>query len=80
MQPTPAPSVALEGIDSNGKLMFNATAYVPTPRRSYGVRSDVWLVALKELRAAGLPLSNPSTMVLREVPVVPTDKPADKPV
>jgi hypothetical protein len=77
--------VALEGIDSNGKLMFNATAYVPSPRRSYSVRSDVLLVVLKELRAAGLPLSNPSTMVLRDVPmqsiqpphpVVPVEKPA----
>jgi small-conductance mechanosensitive channel len=85
VQPTPAPSVALEGIDSNGKLMFNATAYVPSPRRSYSVRSDVLLVVLKELRAAGLPLSNPSTMVLRDVPmqsiqpthpVVPVEKPA----
>ena len=85
VQPTPAPSVALEGIDSNGKLMFNATAYVSSPRRSYSVRSDVLLVVLKELRAAGLPLSNPSTMVLRDVPmqsiqpthpVVPVEKPA----
>jgi len=83
VQPTPAPSVALEGIDSSGKLMFNATAYVPTPRRSYSVRSDVLLVVLKELRAAGLPLSNPSTMVLRDVPVQPVaqlEPPVEKPV
>jgi potassium efflux system protein len=80
VQPTPAPSVALEGIDSSGKLMFNATAYVPSPRRSYSVRSDVLLVVLKELRAAGLPLSNPSTMVLRDVPVEAVEKPIDRPV
>jgi hypothetical protein len=40
----------------------------------------VLLVVLKELRAAGLPLSNPSTMVLRDVPVEAVEKPIDKPI
>ncbi len=70
VQASPAPSVALDGIDS-GKLVFNATAYVGSPRLSYGVRSDVLFEMLKRLREAKLPLANPATMVLREVaPVV----------
>ena len=70
VQASPAPSVALDGID-NGKLVFNATAYVGSPRMSYGVRSDLLFEVLKRLREAKLPMSNPSTMVLREVqPVV----------
>ncbi|MBC7683217.1 MAG: mechanosensitive ion channel family protein [Ferruginibacter sp.] len=69
VQANPAPSVALDGID-NGKLVFNATAYVGSPRMSYGVRSDVLFEVLKRLREAKLPLSNPSTMVLRDVPLV----------
>ncbi len=73
VQATPAPSVALDGID-NGKLVFNATAYVGSPRLSYSVRSDVLFEILKSLREAKLPLSNPSTMVLREV--VPEPVPA----
>jgi potassium efflux system protein len=62
--PQPAPSVALDGID-NGKLVFNATAYVASPRLVYTVRSDVLLGVLKSLRAAKLPLSNPATMLLQ---------------
>ena len=69
VQATPAPSVALDGID-NGKLVFNGSAYVGSPRMSYGVRSDVLFEVLKRLREANLPMSNPSTMVLREVPPV----------
>ena len=69
VQASPEPSVALDGID-NGKLVFNATAYVGSPRMSYGVRSDVLFEVLKRLREAKLPLSNPATMVLREVPLV----------
>jgi potassium efflux system protein len=67
VQASPLPSVALDGIDG-GKLVFNATAYVGSPRMSYGVRSDVLFEVLKRLREAKLPMSNPSTMVLREVP------------
>ncbi|WP_367846397.1 DUF3772 domain-containing protein [Rhodoferax sp. WC2427] len=70
VQDSPAPSVSLDGID-NGKLVFNATAYVGSPRLSYAVRSDVLFDVLKRLREAKLPLANPATMVLREVvPVV----------
>lgn len=65
VQATPAPSVALDGID-NGKLVFSATAYVGSPRKSYGVRSDVLFEVLKRLREAKLPMSNPSTMLLRQ--------------
>ncbi|SDP80901.1 Small-conductance mechanosensitive channel [Rhodoferax sp. OV413] len=65
VQSAPAPSVALDGID-NGKLVFNATAYVGSPRMAYGVRSDVLFEVLKRLREAKLPMSHPSTMLLRQ--------------
>jgi small-conductance mechanosensitive channel len=67
MQATPAASVALDGID-NGKLVFNATGYVASPRLAYSVRSDVLFEVLKRLREAKLPLANPATMLLREAP------------
>ncbi|WP_219117830.1 DUF3772 domain-containing protein [Janthinobacterium sp. UMAB-56] len=66
----PAPSVQLDGID-NGYLMFNATAYVGSPRLAYGVRSDLLFDLLKRLHAATMPISNPSTMVLSSVPAQP---------
>ena len=80
VQSSPAPSVALDGID-NGKLVFNATAYVASPRLSYGVRSDLLFEVLKRLREAKLPMSLPSTMLLRQDgPVQLLDSPsvADK--
>ena len=73
VQADPAPSVALDGID-NGKLVFNATAYVGSPRMSYGVRSDLLFEILKRLREAKLPMTNPSTMVVREVPLAAEPK------
>ncbi|MDM0000408.1 DUF3772 domain-containing protein [Variovorax sp. J22P240] len=53
---TPAPTVTLEGIEV-GFLIFQAIAYVPSPRLAGGVRSDVLFAILDGLQAAGLPLA-----------------------
>lgn len=60
---TPAPNVQLDGIDSSGNLMFNATAYVASPRASYGVRSALLFEALRRLAEAGIEMSKPPTMI-----------------
>nr|WP_307866831.1 mechanosensitive ion channel domain-containing protein [Variovorax sp. E3] len=59
---TPAPSLTLEGIE-NGLLIFQAIAYVASPRLAGGVRSDLLFVILDELKKASLPLAVP-TMVM----------------
>jgi small-conductance mechanosensitive channel len=64
---TPAPKVFLDGFD-NGNLVFNATGYVVSPRQSYGVKSALLFTVLANLREAGLPMSKPPAMVLRDVP------------
>ncbi len=60
---SPGPSVALDGID-NGRLMFNATGYVSSPRLAYNVRSTLLFEVLQQLREAKLTLSNPPTMLM----------------
>jgi small-conductance mechanosensitive channel len=52
----PAPSVTLEGIEG-GFLIFQAIAYVQSPRAAGGVRSDLLFTMLDGLQAAGLPLA-----------------------
>ena len=61
----PAPTVLLDGVD-NGALVFNATAFVDSPRNAYGVRSAVLFDILQRLQAAGVALAKPPTMVLRD--------------
>jgi potassium efflux system protein len=68
---TPAPKVFLDGFD-NGNLVFNATGYVVSPRQSYGVKSALLFTVLGSLREAGLPMSKPAAMVLRDAPQDPT--------
>lgn len=53
---TPAPSVTLEGVEV-GFLIFQAVAYVQSPRLAGGVRSDVLFEMLEGLRAADLPMA-----------------------
>lgn len=64
---TPSPSVMLEGIEG-GSLQFVATAYVPSARQSYRVRSEVLFDLLARLAAAKLPLSTPQDVVVRGDP------------
>ncbi|CAN7607919.1 DUF3772 domain-containing protein [Variovorax sp. LjRoot130] len=66
---SPAPTVTLEGIE-NGMLIFQAIAYVQSPRLAGGVRSDLLFAILDLLKEAGLPLAVP-TMVMS-----PTEPPA----
>jgi len=65
VMPTPAPSVTLEGIES-GMLVFQAIAYVQSPRLAGGVRSDLLFAILELLKNAGLPMAVP-TMVMSPV-------------
>lgn len=70
----PAPNVQLDGI-IDGQMVFNATASVGSPRQAYAVRSALLFRMLEDLRAAGLPLSRPPGLVLREVPAAPAPEP-----
>ena len=63
----PEPSVQLDGIDSAG-MVFNATAFVDSPRAAYGVRSALLFEVLRRLRAADISLLKPAGLVLREAP------------
>ncbi len=74
---TPAPSLTLEGIE-NGLLIFQAIAYVPSPRLAGGVRSDLLFVILDELKKASLPLAVP-TMVLAATSTAPASEPLATP-
>ncbi len=65
--PTPAPSVSLEGIE-NGMLIFQAIAYVNSPRVAGGVKSDLLFTMLEDFKNAGLPLVAP---VVAAVPPAP---------
>ena len=71
---TPAPTVTLEGIEV-GFLIFQAIAYVASPRLAGGVRSDILFTILDGLQAAGLPLAAypgvPLTPVTPGTPPVP---------
>ncbi|NGM87357.1 mechanosensitive ion channel family protein [Parapusillimonas sp. SGNA-6] len=65
MLPEPAADVMLEGVDASG-LIFVATGYVSTPRITYRVRSALLFTIIKKLNEAGMPLSNPPVMVMKE--------------
>ena len=58
----PAPSLSLEGIE-NGMLIFQAIAYVSSPRVAGGVRSDLLFTLLDEFKKADLPLVTPVVAV-----------------
>ncbi|MBG6076255.1 DUF3772 domain-containing protein [Polaromonas sp. CG_9.11] len=62
---TPEPSVQLDAIDSAG-MVFNATAFVNSPRMAYGVRSALLFDVLRRLREADISLVKPAGLVLRE--------------
>ena len=65
----PEPSLSLEGIE-NASLIFQAIAYVASPRLAGGVRSDLLFTMLEDFRQAGLPLAVP-TMMMASAPAVP---------
>ena len=75
---TPEPSVQLDSIDSAG-MVFNATAFVNSPRAAYGVRSALLFDVLRRLREAGISLLKPAGLVLREAQDRAPDSPAAPP-
>ena len=72
---TPEPSVQLDAIDSAG-MVFNATAFVNSPRMAYGVRSALLFDVLRRLREADISLVKPANLVLREAQATPLEPPA----
>ena len=59
---TPAPGVTLEGVEG-GALIFQAIAYVASPRLAGGVRSDLLFEILDALQGGELPLSVPTMLM-----------------
>jgi len=58
----------------DGAIEFTAFAYLASPRQAYGVRSELWFKILPDLKAAGVALANPATLVnvdLTERPLEP---------
>ena len=60
---TPAPSVLLDGVD-DGRLLFNATGFVGSPRIAARVRSALLFDVLARLRDAGITLAQPPTLLM----------------
>ncbi len=61
----PAPNVLLDSVDGNN-LIFNATGSVASPRQTGSVRSALLFDILARLKAQGLSVGRPPTLVLRE--------------
>ena len=62
----PPPVVRLDKIDASS-MTFSIIAYVHSPRDVAGVKSDILFDILARLRAASLPLSTPTSMVVRNL-------------
>ena len=52
----PGPAVFIDGVDE-GKVAFNAIAFVSSPRSVYSTRSALWFDILQRFRALGMRLS-----------------------
>ncbi|EWY42848.1 hypothetical protein N825_01565 [Skermanella stibiiresistens SB22] len=52
----PGPAVFIDGVD-DGKVLYNAIAFVSSPRGVYSTRSALWFDVLARLRASGMRLS-----------------------
>lgn len=63
----PAPSVQVEKVDTAG-IHFVGTGYVHSPRVVGGVRSELLLAILAQLREQGLPLIRPQDMRVYRLP------------
>ncbi|MDA7416708.1 DUF3772 domain-containing protein [Xenophilus arseniciresistens] len=66
---SPAPSLSLEGVE-NGMLIFQAIAYVSSPRVAGGVRSDLLFTMLDQFRKEGIAMASP-TLVMDTRPAQP---------
>ncbi|PLZ02061.1 DUF3772 domain-containing protein, partial [Burkholderia sp. WAC0059] len=63
----PAPSVSFSQLTPAG-ITLSVTGYVHSPRITDATKSDLLFEILKRLRAAGIPLSNPQTVMVRNLP------------
>ncbi|SEI86117.1 DUF3772 domain-containing protein [Frateuria terrea] len=64
---TPAPGVQLEYVDTLG-IHFVGTGYVPSPREVGGVRSELLLAILEQLRSENMSLIRPQEMRIHRLP------------
>ena len=71
----PAPLVRLDNINASS-MTFSMTSYVRSPRDVGAVKSDILFDILARLRAASLPLSTPTSMVVRNLGPLGEDSPA----
>lgn len=60
----PLPSIMFSHLTSNG-ITMTVTGYVRSPRIAGETKSELLFSILKRLRAAGIPLSNPRTVVIQ---------------
>lgn len=72
---TPAPVARLDNINASS-MTFSITSYVRSPRDVAAVKSDILFDILGRLRAANLPLSTPTSMVVRNLGPLGEDSPA----
>jgi len=72
---TPTPLVRLDNINASS-MTFSMTSYVRSPRDVGAVKSDILFDILGRLRAANLPLSTPTSMVVRNLGPLGEDSPA----
>ena len=74
----PAMSITVDGIQ-NATLIFVGVAFIPNPRQSGAIRSDILLDILARLRAANVEMVKPQEVAYRalgqgpSMPVMPTD-------
>src|SRR5690606_34337152 len=57
----PAPVVFLDDV-SNGRMVFNASGFVSSPRSAYVVRSAIWFELLRRLQALDMPMYEPPSL------------------
>ncbi|AIO68385.1 DUF3772 domain-containing protein [Burkholderia oklahomensis] len=63
----PAPSVTFSQLTPDG-ITLSVTGYVGSPRIAGTTKSDLLFEILKRLRAARIPLSNPQTLMVQNLP------------
>ncbi|MCS6504375.1 DUF3772 domain-containing protein [Burkholderia thailandensis] len=68
----PAPSVTFSQLTPDG-ITLSVTGYVGSPRIAAATKSDLLFEILKRLRAAGIALSNPQTLMVQNLPPPPSD-------
>ena len=63
----PAPSVFIDSI-AGGMIAINSFAYVPSPRATYGTRSDLFFQLLQALADAQIALVTPQDVRIVDAP------------